>query len=99
MKNTPATTVELKVLNQRISLRTTDNDPEFTAEVVDLVSTLIEKSEKRMTTNKVPSQVMLLALLELAEEYVRAKKRTADYKAEIVRQAQEISQSLDSPKK
>lgn len=92
MKN--PTTVELRVLNQKISLRTTDNDPEFTAEVVDLVSSLIEKSEKRMTTNKVPSQVMLLALLELAEEYVRAKKRTTDYKSEIARRAQEVSDSL-----
>lgn len=92
--NTP-TTVELKILNQRISLRTSDNDPEFTAEVVDLVSSLIEKSENRMKTNRVPSQVMVLAMLELAEEYVRAKKRTGDYKAEVARRAEQIVRSFD----
>jgi cell division protein ZapA (FtsZ GTPase activity inhibitor) len=89
-------TAEIRLLGERITLRTTDNDPEFTAEVIELVSSRLEAIEKRIKTKnlKTPHHVTLLALLELAEEYVRAKKRTAQYKAEIEHRCNELSSEI-----
>jgi cell division protein ZapA (FtsZ GTPase activity inhibitor) len=94
-KQTPIT-AEIRLLGQRIPLKTTDNDPEFTAEVIELVSNRLEAVEKRLTGQKSRHQVTLLALLDLAEEYVRAKKRTAQYKSEIEARAAELEAKLQS---
>jgi cell division protein ZapA (FtsZ GTPase activity inhibitor) len=90
-------TAEIRLLGERITLRTTDNDPEFTAEVIELVSNRLEAVEKRLAGQKSRYQVTLLALLDLAEEYVRAKKRTAQYKAEIEDRAAEIQKLIEKP--
>jgi cell division protein ZapA (FtsZ GTPase activity inhibitor) len=90
-------TTEISLLGERITLRTTDNDPEFTAEVIELVSNRLEAVEKRIQAKGLktaPHQVTLLALLDLAEEYVRAKKRTAQYKAEIEHRCTELSNEI-----
>jgi hypothetical protein len=88
-------TAEIRLLGERITLRTTDNDPEFTAEVVELVSSRLEAAEKRIKGEKSKYQVTLIALLDLAEEYVRAKKRTADFKAEIERRSDELLNQIE----
>lgn len=90
-------TAEIRLLGERIALRTTDNDPEFTAEVIELVSSRLEAVEKRLKGQKSKHQVTLLALLDLAEEYVRAKKRTAQYKSEIELRAAELQKLIDQP--
>ncbi|MFL5813551.1 MAG: cell division protein ZapA [Bdellovibrionia bacterium] len=95
-KQTPIT-AEIRLLGQRIALKTTDNDPEFTAEVIELVSSRLEAVEKRLTGQKSRHQVTLLALLDLAEEYVRAKKRTAHYKSEIEARAAELQRLIEKP--
>lgn len=88
---------EIRVLGERIPLKTTDSDSEFVSEVIGLVSARIEGVEKRLTGNKQPHQVMLLALLDLAEEYIRAKRRTADYKSEIESRSKELAETLSAP--
>lgn len=96
MEGTPLT-AEIRLLGQRIALKTTDNDPEFTAEVVELVSGRLEAVEQRLTGQKSRHQVTLLALLDLAEEYIRAKKRTAHYKAEIEARTAELQRLIEKP--
>ena len=87
-------TAEIRLLGRRIALKTSDDDPAFVAEVLDLVSSRLDEAEKRAKGTQVPHQVALLALLDLAEEYVRAKRRTQDYQAELTRHAEELMQML-----
>ncbi|MCM2323395.1 MAG: cell division protein ZapA [Oligoflexia bacterium] len=76
--------VEIRLLGQRIALRATDPDPARIDEVVKLVTAKIHKAEKRAPKGLTsPHQVALLALLELAEEYIEAKRKTAAFKGEV----------------
>lgn len=76
---TNAQTTEVKLLGQKIVLRTSETDPEVIQEVLQLVSKKISEAEGR-GRGAAPHQVALLALLDLAEEYVKAKKRTTEFK-------------------
>jgi cell division protein ZapA (FtsZ GTPase activity inhibitor) len=90
-------TAEIRLLGERIKVRTADNDPEFAAEVIELVSKLLNTAETRIKgINKSGQQVTLLALLDLAEEYVRAKKRTAQFKAEIEQRTAELQKRIET---
>ena len=93
-KTSHPATAEVQLLGHKIVLRTSDNDPEFAAEVIELVSARLEAVEKRLKGHKIPHQVTLLALLDLAEEYVRAKKGTADFKAEVETRSDELFRAL-----
>jgi hypothetical protein len=74
--------IEIQLLGQKISLRASETDPELLNEIVSLVRTKLKGAEKR-TRGGVPHQVLLIALMELAEEYVKAKYRTLSLKREI----------------
>jgi cell division protein ZapA (FtsZ GTPase activity inhibitor) len=74
--------VELSVLGKKISLRASESDPELLAEITELVNTKITSAEKRIKSG-VSSQILLLALMEIAEEYVKAKHRTIQFKREV----------------
>lgn len=75
-------TLELKLLGQRIVLKPSETDPEVINQVVQLVTLKLSEAEGR-TRGGAPHQVALLALLDLAEEYVKAKKRTLDFKQQL----------------
>lgn len=88
--------LEIKILGQKVPIKATDNDPEFTEEVISLVSKRIELAESRLKGTRLAHQVTLLALLDLAEEYVRAKRRTVDYQTEIEARATRVQSLLDA---
>ena len=51
-------------------------------QVLQLVSLKVSEAEKR-SKGAAPHQIALLALLDLAEEYIKAKKRTLDFKQQL----------------
>lgn len=75
-------TTEVKLLGQRIVLKSSETDPEVIRQVLELVSARVGEAEKR-SNGAAPHQIALLALLDLAEEYVKAKKRTLDFKQQL----------------
>ena len=76
---------EIKLLGQRIVLKASDKNPEFVQEVLSLVSGRLAEAEERgkANSNSAPHQVTLIALLDLAEEYVKAKKRVMEYQVQL----------------
>ncbi|MBL7714747.1 MAG: cell division protein ZapA [Bdellovibrionales bacterium] len=80
--------MELKILGQPIQLKTSGSAP-FAREVLEVVSQRIQKAESR-TKSKLAEHVVLLALLDLAEEHVRAKHQITDYQKKMESKAQEL---------
>ncbi len=76
---------EIRFLGQKFPLRMHNTDPELADETLALVTQVLERAEGRITAraNPIPHQVMLLALLDLAEEYVQARHRSETYRAEL----------------
>lgn len=70
---------EVRILGQRIVLRAADKDPALVKEIVDLVSEKITAAELRGKSTAAAHQVTLLALLDLAEQYVNAKRASQDF--------------------
>jgi cell division protein ZapA (FtsZ GTPase activity inhibitor) len=75
-------TLEVTLLGQRIVLKSSETDPEMIQQVLQIVSAQLSEAESR-SKGMAPHQVVLLALLDLAEEYVKAKKRTLEFKQQI----------------
>jgi cell division protein ZapA (FtsZ GTPase activity inhibitor) len=82
-------TLEVKLLGQRIVLKSSETDPELIREVLDLVSRKLDEAENR-SRGAPPHQTAVLALLDLAEEYIQAKKRTLDFKQQLDEKSSEL---------
>ena len=72
-------TTEVKLLGQRIVLKSSETNPEVIDQVLKLVTMKVAEAEKR-SKGAAPHQVALVALLDLAEEYIHAKNRTLELK-------------------
>ena len=86
--------IEIRLLGQKIPLKTS-GDSETTQEVVELVAELLDKVEKRSKT-LASHQVALLALLELAEEYIQAKKRLTEFQKKIHVKSGELFHKIET---
>lgn len=75
--------MEITILGQRITLRVNDSDQEAVREVIELVSDRIRGAETRVKRNAAPHQVAVLALLDLAEQYIEARNKTQEFKAKM----------------
>ena len=64
-------------------------------EIVELVQERIDAAEARLPTGAI-HHVALLALFDLAEEYVQAKRRTAKYKKTVDEKSGELFSLLES---
>ena len=76
------TIMEVKLLGQKIVLKSTEADPEMIRQVVQLATARLSEAETR-SRGAPPHQIALLALLDLAEEYLRAKKKTSELKTQL----------------
>lgn len=86
---------EIRLLGQRIAIRCSeDEDPEIVDETVQLVSTLLRNAEIR-SKGVAAHQVAVLALLDLAGEYVKAKHRTVNYKKMLEDKTRQLFHLLD----
>ena len=79
---------QVSLLGEKITLKTA-GDPEHVREVIGLVNERIAAAEKRIKTGA-PHHVALLALLDLAEEYVQAKKRAGFHKKDLDDKSREL---------
>ena len=95
---TKTTPLEIKLLGQKIVLKTTESNPELAKEIVNLVSSKIKEAESRVKS-PAPHQVVLIALLDLAEEYVKAKRKTLDFKREMNEKSSHLLSLLDPESK
>ena len=87
--------IEIKLAGQKIVLRASETDPELLREIVELVSVKIKNAEKR-GKGVASHQVALVALLDLAEEYVKAKHRTSEFKREMNSRSDSLMRILES---
>jgi hypothetical protein len=78
----PAKPIELALFGQRIVLKASAGDPELVKRTVDLVTSRIEEAQSK-AKGAAPHHVTLLALMDLAAEYLQAKDRTADFKKQV----------------
>lgn len=83
--------VEVRLLGQKVALKS-QGDPDRVREVVDLVSERLKEAEARARGTMAPHHVALLAMLDLAEEYVSAKERFGRHQEQV----QETSRGLSS---
>ena len=87
--------IEIRLLGQKISLRVNHEDPELVEEVVDLATSLLTEAEnKAKGTAAAPHQVALVALLNLAEEYVVSKRRVSEHQSEVSKKSRAVLELL-----
>jgi len=89
--------VELDILGERLVVRSAE-DQDFVNEVAELVKVRLQESKRRLSKKEtVPSRnnVLLLALLDLAEEYVKSKRRSLVHRSKIGTKLVEIRAMLD----
>ena len=93
----PTSSVELDVLGERLLVRSAE-DPDFVNEVAEVVKLRLQESKRRLAQKEPhPSRqnVLLLALLDLAEEYVKSKRRSLVHRSKIGSKIIEIKALLD----
>lgn len=90
MNKTP---IEINLLGQRIALKAIESDTEMTSQVIELVTARLKEAEIR-SKGGAAHQVTLLALFDLAEEYIQAKKRTLEYQGRVQSSSQRLSTLL-----
>ncbi|MCM0606742.1 MAG: cell division protein ZapA [Xanthomonadaceae bacterium] len=76
--------MELQILGQKLPIRTDEND-ELAISVMRIAQARIEAAEEKVAHSKLattPSHVLTMALLEVTEEYVKAKQRFEEFKAD-----------------
>lgn len=91
------TSIELKLLGQRVAFKSA-GDPAQTQAIVELVAGKLAEAEARVHRGGkgvLPQQVALLALLELAEDYLQAKQRTEAHLRQIDEKSERLLQLFD----
>lgn len=82
LATTSTQTIELQLMGQKIVLKTSA-DPKKVEAIANLVKERLAQSEKRLKGNSAPHLAAILALFDLGEEYLEAKKRTSDHLSQI----------------
>jgi hypothetical protein len=93
MKKDPRFTIQ--VGKERLSLRAPQADPAVAQESLALVQRFIEDAEARSKQGAPSFHITLLALLDLAEEYVLARKLTEEWQQEIAKRTGTLLDSLE----
>jgi len=91
------TQVEIDLLGEKLLLRTNE-DAEIAAEVASLVKQRISESRNRLSQRPGAlsrQNILLLALLDLAEEYVKSKRRSLVHRSRIGGKLAEIRSMLE----
>ncbi len=93
---------ELDLLGQKIVLKANANSAGdaskdvATQDVIDLVNIRIKEATRRLGKTASPSHVAILALVDMAEEYSRAKKRADSYRKAMDKKSEEILGFLEN---
>lgn len=90
-------TIEIRILGQKTVLRATDGDPARLREITELVNSLVKSAEKRIPKGTAaPHQVLLLALMDLAEEYIDSREQVVAFKSEVDQRAGRILELIEA---
>jgi hypothetical protein len=81
--------IEIPVMGQKVVLKTSA-DPVFVEEVTSLVLDRLAVAEKRVKNANAPHLAAILALFDLAEAYIEAKKKVGAHQEESLRKMDEI---------
>jgi|GEM_PF-2393308 len=90
-----APSVELKILGQKISVKSPLAEPERMQQVADLVADRIKEAEAKTGPGAAVHHVTLLALFYLAEEYLASQDRASDHFDRIERKHSELLTALE----
>ncbi len=88
-------TFEVQVAGLRVPLRSMGPDTALAREVARLVSERIAEAEKRIKTGAAAHQVALLALMDLGEEYLLARKRTEEFRKSVEEQTRALVERIE----
>lgn len=86
--------MELDVLGERLRIRASE-DMDFVGEVAELVKLRLQEANRRLAGTNNKNRVLLLALLDLAEEYVKSKRRVLNQRSKISAKLAEARLVLD----
>jgi hypothetical protein len=87
-------TVEMDFLGQKIILKS-EGDADTIHESLDLAALRIKDVERRLP-GAPAHQVALLALLDVCEEYVKAKRRATEHKRKLEKRAADLLSLMDA---
>lgn len=87
--------IEIPLMGQKIILKT-QADPKLVKEVTALVLSRLAASEKRVKSANAPHLAALLALFDVAEDYVEAKRKILDHQNELLAKVQQLQSWVDS---
>jgi hypothetical protein len=94
MANSKSVAVEIEFMGQKIPFRT-EGDPALVREIVELAKERIDLAQKR-APNQAPHKIAMLALLDIAEEYIKAKGRVSSYQKDIQAKSFELFSLTDA---
>ncbi len=80
--------IEISFLGQKMMFKAS-GDPEKNTEVLELVTKKLLSAESR-AKNLAPHQIAILALLDLAEDYIQAKTNTKKFKLNMDQKSKEL---------
>ncbi len=87
--------IETPSMGQKIVLKT-QADPKLVEEVTALVKERIGNSEKRVKNANAPHLAALLALFDVAEDYVEAKRKIQEHQSELLAKVSQLQSWVDS---
>jgi len=86
--------IKADLLGKKLTLKF-DSDQDVAQETVDLVVSKVRDIQKR-DPSQFAQDILLVAILELAEEYTKSKRRVMDYKSSIQEKTDLFIESIDS---
>ena len=87
--------IEIPLMGQKIILKT-QADPKLVEEVTALVLERLAAAEKRVKNANAPHLAALLALFDIAEDYVEAKRKIQEHQSELIAKVQQLQSWVDS---
>lgn len=86
--------IEIPLMGQKIILKT-QADPKLVEEVTALVLERLSASEKRVKNSNAPHLAALLALFDITEDYVEAKRKILEHQTELQQKVQQLQTWVD----
>lgn len=87
--------IEIPLMGQKVVLKT-QADPKLVEEVTALVRERLSVSEKRVKNANAPHLAALLALFDVTEDYVEAKRKIQEHQKELLEKIQQVQSWIDS---
>ena len=86
--------LQLEILGKRITLKS-DGSLENAGDVLELVRSKVRDIERRGSQG-FAQDILLIALLEIAEEYVQSKKRVMEFKNDLAEKADRLGEMIEA---